>query len=249
METRELAGRVALVTGASRGIGAAIALKLAAGGAHIALNFNNSAASVEDVACGVREQGVEALVVQADVRDAAAVKAMIRTTLDKWGRLDILVNNAGIVKNEMLLHVSEDEWDEVVDTSLKGTYLCSKFALPSMLERRWGRIINMASVAALRGNMGQTNYSAAKGGVISFTRSLAREVGSRGITVNAIAPGMIQTDMMDTIPESFRQSTLARLAIPRPGTPQEVAELVGFLAGEGAGYITAQVINVDGGLI
>ncbi len=249
MAPQELDGRVALVTGASRGIGRAIALKLAALGARVAVNYHRHAESAGDVVAEIERRGGAAMLAQADVRDSAAVKDMINAVVRAWGRIDILVNNAGIVRNGLLLGMSDDAWDEVVDTSLRGAYLCSKFALRSMLENGRGRIVNISSVAALRGNYGQANYSAAKGGLISFSRSLAREVGSHNITVNAVTPGLIETDMMATVPDSYKKDTLSRLAIPRPGAPEEVAELVAFLAGDRAGYITAQVIGVDGGLI
>ena len=249
METRELEGRVSLVTGASRGIGRAVALKLVELGSKVVINYSQNLEMAEQVLYEIERKGGNAFVIKADVKDSASVKSMMRTIRDKWDKVDILVNNAGIIRNELLLRLSEESWDEVLDVDLKGAYLCSKFALLSMMDQGWGRIINISSVAAIRGNIGQTNYSAAKGGLISFTRSLAREVGSHNITVNAIAPGMIETNMMESIPDGYRVDVMSRLAIPRAGKPEEVAELVGFLAGEKAGYITAQVINVDGGLI
>jgi 3-oxoacyl-[acyl-carrier protein] reductase len=249
MENKELEGRVSLVTGASGGIGRAVALKLAALGSKVALNYWQHQETAQQVAHEIESFGGETFLIKADVRDSVSVKAMMHAVRDKWDSIDILINNAGILRNELLLRLPEESWDEVIDVNLKGAYLCSKFALLSMMDQNWGRIINISSVAAIRGNIGQTNYSAAKGGLISFTRSLAREVGSRNITVNAIAPGMIETDMMDTIPEKYKQDIMLRLAIPRAGKPEEVAELAGFLAGEHAAYITAQVINVDGGLI
>ncbi len=244
-----LKGRVALVTGASRGLGRAIVMALAAAGSRVVVNYNQSREAALRIVREIEEEGGEAVAVMADVRDDTSVKTMVKDVIKNWGKVDILVNNAGIVRNELVLRLSENDWDDVVDTSLKGAFLCSKHVLRSMIEQEWGRIINISSVAALRGNYGQTNYSAAKGGLISFTRSLAREVGSRGITVNAITPGMLQTDMMQTVPESHRQEVMSRLAIPRVGVPEDVAGLVVFLAGSGAGYITAQVIGVDGGLI
>jgi 3-oxoacyl-[acyl-carrier protein] reductase len=245
----DLNGRVSLVTGASRGLGRAIAISLANAGSKVIINYYQNDEAASTVVKEIEAIGVEVEAIKADVRDNVAVKSLLKRIIERWGKINILVNNAGIVKNELLLRLSEGEWDEVIDTSLKGAFLCSKYALRSMIEQEWGRIINISSVAALRGSYGQTNYSSAKGGLISFTRSLAREVGSRGITVNAITPGLMQTDMMQTVPESYCQDVMSRLAIPRVGTPQDVAELVTFLASNKASYITAQVIGVDGGLV
>lgn len=249
MSERELDGRVALVTGASRGIGRAIALKLAGMGARVAVNYCHSRDKADEVVADIERAGGCAAALQADVRDGAAVKAMIKSIVKEWGGVDILVNNAGVVRNVLLMGMDDDAWDEVVDTSLKGAYLCSKYALRSMFDRGWGRIINISSVSAIRGNYGQANYAAAKGGLISFTRSLAREAGGHGITVNVITPGLIKTDMMDTVPLDQQRNIISSLAIQRPGLPEEVAELVAFLATDRAAYITAQMIGIDGGRV
>jgi len=189
------------------------------------------------------------MLVKANVADAKAVKTMTREIVDRWGKIDILVNNAGIVRDNLLPRMSDEAWDEVINTNLRGAYLCTKFALRSMMDQFWGRIINVSSLAGLVGNLGQANYSAAKGGLIAFTKSVAREVGSRNITVNAIAPGFITTEMTDKLPQEIKDSILSRIPLERFGTPGDVAELVAFLASERAGYITAQVICIDGGVI
>ena len=189
------------------------------------------------------------MLVKANVADSKAVREMMRRIVERWGKIDILVNNAGIVRDNLLPRMSDDAWDEVINTHLRGAYLCTKFALRSMMEQSWGRIINISSVAGLVGNVGQANYSAAKGGLIAFTRSIAREVGSRNITANAIAPGFIVTEMTDKLSQESRDMILARIPLKRFGTPDDVAELVAFLASQRAGYITAQVICIDGGVV
>jgi len=249
MAVKELEGKVALVTGASRGLGRAIALKLASQGAKVAVNY---AASDEAAAAAVKDiesAGGEALAIKASVADGPAVKAMVRQITGEWGKLDILVNNAGIVRDNLLPMINEDAWDEVLNTNLRGAYLCTRFALRSMTALSWGRIINISSLAGVVGNAGQANYSAAKGGLIAFTKSVAREVGPLNITANAIAPGFIVTDMTDALPEEHRQAILGRIPLKRFGAPDEVAELAAFLASERAAYITAQVIGIDGGVI
>ncbi len=248
----ELEGRVALVTGASRGMGRAIALKLGSLGARIAVNYvavdPQNVADAQEVVDRLCAANVEAFAVEADVRDAEAVKRMIDEVVAKWERLDILVNNAGITRDTLLLRMSEKAWDDVIDINLRGTFLCSKYALKPMMRGGWGRIVSLASIAGIIGNPGQTNYSASKGGIIAFSKSLAREVGSRGITVNAIAPGYIRTQMTDVLPEEIRNKFIEMIALRRPGEAEEVAELVAFLASDRASYITAQVIGIDGGM-
>ncbi len=248
----ELDDKVALVTGASRGMGRAIALKLSSLGSKVAVNYVGIEADNKSDADSVVEtiirQGGEAMPVEADVRDGNAVKAMVREITDKWGKIDILVNNAGITRDNLLLRMSEEAWDDVVNTNLRGAYLCTKFALRSMIRQGWGRIINIASLAGLIGNVGQTNYAASKGGLIAFTKSVAREVGSRNITANAVAPGFIKTRMTEGLPDEMKKSILSMTSLQRFGEPEEVAELVVFLASDRAGYITGQVIGIDGGI-
>lgn len=249
MFDKELEGKVSLVTGASRGLGRAIAIKLASIGSKVAVNYVSNDEEAQRVAKEIESLGREAILAKTNITDAGAVKAMTRTIVDRWGKIDILVNNAGIIKDNLLPRMSDDDWDAVINTNLRGAYLCTKFALRSMMNQPWGRIINITSLAGVVGNTGQANYSAAKGGLIAFTKSVAREVGSRNITVNAIAPGFITTEMTDKLPQENKDMILSRIPLSRFGTPQDIAELAGFLASERAGYITAQIICIDGGVI
>ena len=249
MQVRELDGRISLVTGASRGLGKAIALKLAAFGSKVAVNYLSNDEAARQTASEIEVMGSEVMLLKADVTDSKAVKTMIRAVVEKWGRIDILVNNAGITRDGLLPRMSDEAWDAVIDTNLKGAYLCTKFALRPMMDQGWGRIVNISSVAGVVGSPGQSNYSAAKGGLIAFTKSIAREVGSRNITVNAVAPGFIVSDMTSTLPQEIKDSILSRIPLQRFGTVDEVAELVAFLTGERASYITAQVIGIDGGVM
>lgn len=241
--------KVALVTGASRGLGRAIALRLARDGVRVAVNYRSRDEEAAQVVEEITKNGGTALPWKTDVTDAQEVRSMVRGIVREWGGLDILVNNAGIVRDNLLLRMPDNAWDEVLNTNLRGAYLCTKYALRPMMDVGWGRIINIASLAGVIGSAGQANYSAAKGGLIAFTRSVAREAGPKGITANAIAPGFILTEMTDNLPPEMREMVMGRIPLGRFGKPEDVAELAAFLAGEPAGYITAQVISVDGGII
>lgn len=243
-----LSGQRALVTGASRGIGRAVALRLASEGASVALNYNSGRAEAEAVAAEIAAAGGSAVTLQGNVADTAQAEALVDAAVEALGGLDILVNNAGITRDNLLMRLSEDDWDAVVDTNLKGAFLCTKAAIRPMLRQRSGRIVNMSSVVAITGNPGQANYTAAKAGLIGFTRTVAREVASRGITVNALAPGFIATQMVDSIPEELQAQIRERIPLGAFGTPEDVAGCVAFLASADAAYITGQVLSIDGGL-
>jgi len=241
----EVSSRVAIVTGGGRGIGQAIALKLAEAGATVVVS---DIAEPEAVAEEIRSMGRQALAVSTDVSLPADVEKLAETTMSTYGRIDILVNNAGITRDHLLMRLSEEDWDSVLTVNLKSVYLCTRAVLRHMVKQRWGRIISMASIVGVVGNAGQANYASAKAGIIGFTRSVAKEVASRGITANAIAPGFIDTSMTQQLAESQRQEMAKHIPVGYIGTPRDVAEAVAFLASEEARYITGQVLNVDGGM-
>ena len=243
-----LTGKIAVVTGGSRGIGSAVCRKLAELGADLAFSYAGNAAAAEETAAACREKGVRVLALQADVGKREAVDAFFEAVMQAYGRVDILVNNAGITRDNLMIRMKEEEFDQVIETNLKGAFLCMKAVARPMMKQRSGRIINLASVVALRGNPGQANYCASKAGIIGMTKSMARELAGRGVTVNAVAPGFIETDMTAGLPEDVRASMAAGIPMARLGRAEDVAGAVAFLAGEDAGYVTGQVLCVDGGM-
>ena len=241
----DLANRVAIITGSGRGIGRAIALKLAEAGATIVVS---DIAEAEPVAEEIRAMNRKSLAVSADVSSSSDVAKLVETTISTYGRIDILVNNAGITRDHNILRMSEEDWDTVLNVNLKSVFLCTKAVLPHMSKQNWGRIISISSIVGIVGNVGQANYASSKAGVIGFTRAIAKEWSSRGITVNAIAPGFIETPMTRQLKEEWRQALVKRIPVGYFGTPQDIAEAVAFLASEEARYITGQVLGVDGGM-
>lgn len=244
-----LTGKTAVVTGGSRGIGKAIALALAAYGANVMINYNGSKEKAEAVVEEIRQKGVKSASYQCNVADFEAVGNMFTEIAKEYGRIDILVNNAGITKDSLVMRMSEQDFDDVIDTNLKGTFNCMKQVYKIMLKQKAGHIINLSSVVGISGNAGQVNYAASKAGVIGMTKSLAKELGSRGITVNAVAPGFIETEMTEVISEEAKKTIAGQIPLKRMGKQEDVAETVAFLASEKAAYITGQVIQVDGGMV
>ena len=244
-----LKDKVAIVTGGTRGIGRAIALKLADHGANIVINYRNSDKEAEELKAILEEKGVKVLTVKCDISNFEDSKNLMDKCKEVFGKIDILVNNAGITKDTLIMRMKEEDFDSVIDVNLKGTFNCAKHASAIMLKQRFGKIINMTSVVGIAGNAGQVNYAASKSGVIGLTKSLAKELGSRGITVNAVAPGFINTDMTASLSEKVKEEASKNIPLKRLGDPEDVANLVGFLASDAANYITGQVINVDGGMV
>ncbi|MEH7074992.1 3-oxoacyl-[acyl-carrier-protein] reductase [Neobacillus drentensis] len=244
-----LEGKAALVTGASRGIGREIALELARQGANVAVNFSGSEAKANEVVDEIKALGREAFAVKCDVSNAEEVAAMVKGTIDNFGKLDILVNNAGITKDNLLMRMKEEEWDDVININLKGVFLCTKAVTRQMMKQRVGRIINIASVVGVSGNPGQANYVAAKAGVIGLTKTAAKELASRNITVNAIAPGFITTDMTDKLSEEVKAEMLRQIPLARLGEPKDIAKITAFIASDDSAYMTGQTLHINGGMV
>lgn len=244
----DLNGKVAVVTGSSRGLGRAIAVKLASLGAKVVVNYYTNSDGANETLRLIRDAGGEAIVMQADVSVFAEAQKLVQTAIDHFGRLDILVNNAGTTRDTLLVRMSEEDWDVVLDTNLKSVFSCCQAAQRTMLRQRYGRIVNISSIAGLVGNAGQTNYTASKAGMIGFSKALAKEVGSRNITVNVVAPGYIPTDLASTIPPDLLAKGMEIMPLGRPGVPEDIANAVAFLVSEEGNYITGQVLAVDGGL-
>ena len=244
----DFSGKTAVVTGGSRGIGRAVCLELARGGANVVLCYAGNEAAAAETVSACEALGAKALAVKCDVADGAQVKALMDEAVKTFGRIDILVNNAGITRDGLLMMMKEDDFDAVISANLRGTFLCMKAVARTMMKQRYGRIVNLSSVVGLRGNAGQVNYAASKAGVIGMTKSLAKELASRGVTVNAVAPGFIDTDMTAAMPEAAKTATLASIPMQRLGAPEDIAKAVAFLASDDAAYITGQVIAVDGGM-
>ncbi|MEI3597087.1 MULTISPECIES: 3-oxoacyl-[acyl-carrier-protein] reductase [unclassified Oceanobacillus] len=244
-----LKGKSVLVTGASRGIGRTIAIEFAKQGANVAVNYAGSEAKAKEVAEELKSYGVQSFPVQANVSDEDSVKAMVKEVINEFGSLDVLVNNAGVTRDNLLMRMKEEEFDDVINTNLKGVFLCTKAVTRQMMKQRAGRIVNVASIVGVSGNPGQANYVAAKAGVIGLTKTTAKELASRNILVNAVAPGFISTDMTDALNDEQKEAMLSMIPLDRFGEPEDVAKVVRFLASEDASYITGQTIHIDGGMV
>jgi 3-oxoacyl-[acyl-carrier protein] reductase len=243
-----LEGKAALVTGASRGIGREIALELARNGANVAVNFSGSEAKANEVVDEIKKLGKDAFAIKCDVSNSEEVTTMVKETIDRFGKLDILVNNAGITRDNLLMRMKEDEWDDVININLKGVFLCTKAVSRQMMKQRNGRIINIASIVGAMGNAGQANYVAAKAGIIGLTKTTAKELASRNITVNAIAPGFITTDMTDQLPEDVKAEMMKQIPLARLGEPKDIAKMTAFLASDDSSYVTGQTLHINGGM-
>lgn len=244
----KLDGKTAIVTGASRGIGRAIALQLASEGANVVVNFSGSEQKASEVVEEIQNLGSQAIAVQANISDSDSVQQLMNATQEQFGSIDILVNNAGITRDNLLMRMKEDEWDDVINTNLKGVFLCTKAVTRQMMKQRAGRIINISSIVGVMGNAGQANYVAAKAGVIGLTKTTARELASRNILVNAIAPGFITTEMTETLPEDVKSAMLTQIPLAKLGKPEDIAKAVVFLASDDASYMTGQTLHIDGGM-
>ncbi len=244
-----MGNKVALITGGTRGIGRAIALKLSEEGYNIAISYINNNKKAQEVVDEIEKNNVKALAIKADVSKEEEVNNMMKVINKELGNIDVLVNNAGITKDNLLIRMKTEDWDQVIDTNLRGVFLCTKAVARGMMKKRYGKIVNIASIVGISGNTGQGNYSASKAGVIGFTRSIAKELGSRGINVNAVAPGFIETDMTQVLEDNIKDEMLKSIPLNRAGKPEDVANLVVFLCSEKADYITGQVIHVDGGML
>lgn len=245
----QLTGKTAIVTGASRGIGRAIAMAFAEAGANVVVNYTSNEQAARDVVGQIEKKGVKALAVRADVSKAEDVENLVGEVLNEFGSIDILVNNAGITRDRLIIKMTEADFDDVISTNLKGAFNCTKAVSKVMIKQKSGKIINITSVVGIIGNAGQSNYAAAKAGLIGFTKSMAKELARRGITVNAVAPGFIETEMSAVLPETVREEFLKGIPLQRPGKPEDVADAVLILASKYSDYITGQVINVDGGMV
>lgn len=239
----------ALVTGGSRGIGRAIAIELSKEGANVIITYNSNEEKAKEVIKEIEKNGVKGLAIKANVSSEEDVKNMMKTIKSQFNSIDVLVNNAGVTKDNLLLRMKSEDWDEVINTNLKGVYLCTKAVVRGMIKKRYGKIVNIASVVGISGNAGQGNYSASKAGVIGFTKSIAKELGSRGINVNGVAPGFVETDMTEVLSEEIKEQSLKSIPLKRFAKPEDIANVVVFLCSERANYITGQIINVDGGML
>lgn len=239
----------ALVTGGSRGIGRAIALELAREGANVAITYISNSNRAEEVIDEIEAYGVKGIAIKADVSNEEEVNSMIEIVNSEIGGIDILVNNAGITKDNLLIRMKSEDWDDVINTNLKGVYLCTKAVVRGMMKKRYGKVVNIASVVGISGNAGQGNYSASKAGIIGFTKSIAKELGSRGININGVAPGFVETDMTNVLNDKIKEEMLNQIPLKRFAKPEDIANVVAYLCSEKANYITGQIINVDGGML